>query len=144
MKLIWSNRAIFTLSMIGLVISGYLFYTYVTDSGIVCLNTGCETVRSSPYSYFLGIPLPFLGGLMYLGIFALSFSRTILHKDLVNKAIKLIFLLSIAGVIISAYLTYLELFVIHAVCTWCAAQAVVISLIFLVSLYELKWVNYET
>jgi uncharacterized membrane protein len=144
MKLIWANRIIFTLSIIGLAVSGYLFYTYVTDSGIVCVNTGCETVRSSPYSYFFGIPLPFFGGLMYVGIFILSFAKTILHINIVKKIIKLVFLLSLVGVLTSAYLTYLEIFVIHAVCTWCALQAIAIVLIFLVSLYELSLIKNES
>jgi uncharacterized membrane protein len=144
LKLIWTNRVIFILSIVGLVISGYLFYTYATDAPIVCASTGCETVRDSPYAYFLGIPLPFFGGLMYMGIFVLSFAKTMLPKKLASKVIKLIFLLSLVGVLISAYLTYLELYVIHAVCMWCVSQAVVIFLIFLISSYEIRLIRYES
>lgn len=143
MKLFWANRLIFVLSIIGLAISGYLFYTYTADVPIACANNGCETVRESPYSYFLGVPLPLYGGLMYLGIFALSFGKTILRADLVKNIIKLVFLLSLIGVLISAYLTYLELYVIRAVCMWCVSQAIIIFLIFLVSLYSLRAERYE-
>jgi uncharacterized membrane protein len=42
------------------------------------------------------------------------------------------------GVLFTAYLTYLELFVIHAICRWCVASGVVILLIFIVSLLDLR------
>ena len=135
--LAWSNRIIFALSIVGLVISGYLLYTYVTDAPIVCANSGCETVRESAYSYFLGIPLPAFGGVMYATIILLSFGRTIFEGEARNIS-RSITLFSFVGVLISAYLTYLEIFVIKAICVWCVASAVVITAIFLVSLYELK------
>ena len=46
------------------------------------------------------------------------------------------------GVLFSAWLTWLELFVIHAICTWCVVSAVIVVLIFVVSLLDLKdWRN---
>jgi uncharacterized membrane protein len=46
--------------------------------------------------------------------------------------------LSGIGVLFTAYLTYLELFVIHAICRWCVASGVVILAIFIVSLLDLR------
>lgn len=135
--LVWSNRIIFVLAIVGLIVSGYLLYTYVTDAPIVCANSGCETVRESAYSYFLGIPLPALGGVMYLTILSLSFGKTLFEKEAKNIARSVTFF-SFIGVLISAYLTYLEIFVIKAICIWCVTSAVVITAIFLVSLYELR------
>ena len=75
---------------------------------------------------------------MYVGIFILSFLRTTLSKNQSEKIAKAILFLSFVGVAISAYLTYLEAFKIHAYCLWCVSSAVVISLIFLVSLFEVR------
>lgn len=131
MSFVLANRVIFILAIIGLAVSGYLFYTYVFNSPIVCVNTGCETVRVSPYSHFFGVPLPFFGGLMYLGIFIFSFTATFVAENFVKKIEYAIFFLSGVGVAVSIYLTYLEIFVIRAICVWCLAQAFVILTIFM-------------
>ena len=41
-----------------------------------------------------------------------------------------IFGISLMGVLYSAYLTYLELFVIEAICRWCVASAIIMVVIF--------------
>jgi len=41
-------------------------------------------------------------------------------------------------VLFSAWLTYLELGVIHAICIWCVTSAVIVTLIFLVSVADLR------
>lgn len=136
-KQILLNRVIFFLALVGFFISAYLFYTYTQEKPIVCLNTGCETVRDSPYSYVLGIPLPFYGLLMYIFIVALSFLRTTFEQNKQQLlAGRLLFLSSGIGFLTSAYLTYLEAFVIKAYCIWCVASAIVITIIFILSAYE--------
>lgn len=133
------NRMIFALSVAGLLVSAYLLYTYVADAPIVCVNSGCEIVRESPYSYFLGIPLPAYGLLMYIFVFILSFLRTTLDKiDHHHLANKLIFLSALIGVLFSAYLTYLEAFVIKAFCMWCVASAIIVTLILILSTVEIR------
>lgn len=133
------NRIIFTLGLFGLGISTYLLYTYVAKAPIVCLDSGCEIVRASSYSYFLGLPLPAYGLVMYVFIIILSFLITtlekIVHHHLANK---LIFAAAAIGVLTSAYLTYLEAFVIKAYCTWCVTSAIVIVVIFILSVFELR------
>ena len=133
------NRAIFFLALVGFAISTYLFYTYIQEKPIVCLNTGCEVVRDSPYSYVLGIPLPAFGLAMYFVVLVISFLKTTLDKkEHLRLAKKLIFISSAIGFLSSAYLTYLEAFVIKAYCIWCIASAVVVTLIFIFSAYELR------
>lgn len=138
-KQVLLNRVIFFLALVGFSISAYLFFTYIQEKPIVCLSSGCETVRDSPYSYVLGIPLPFFGLVMYLFIIILSFLRTLVdqfsHQHLANR---LIFLCSGLGFLISVYLTYLEAFVIKAYCFWCVTSAIVVTIIFILSAYELR------
>ena len=44
----------------------------------------------------------------------------------------------VLGLIFSAYLTYLEAFVINAWCQWCIMSAIIMDLAFLASLPELR------
>jgi len=45
---------------------------------------------------------------------------------------------SLVGVLFSAWLTYLELGVIHAICIWCVTSAVIVTLILLVSVLDFR------
>jgi len=44
-------------------------------------------------------------------------------------------------VLFSAWLTYLELGVIHAICIWCVTSAVIVTLILLTSIADLREVR---
>lgn len=134
----FTNRLIFLLSLAGLGISSYLLYTYLSDSPILCLNSGCEIVRASPYSKFFGLPLPVYGAVAYLIIFLLSFLRTLVQENFEANLKKAILLFASAGVIVSAYLTYLEAFKIKAFCMWCVFSAIVICLLFITSAFEMR------
>jgi len=48
-----------------------------------------------------------------------------------------IFGISLAGVVFTAYLTWLEIYVIHAICPFCVASAVIIALIFIMAIIRL-------
>jgi uncharacterized membrane protein len=86
---------------------------------------GCETVQTSDYSTILGIPV---------SVFGLAYQLTILGLVLAwwrtgeRRALMATYALGLVGVAFAAYLVYLQLFVIGAVCTWCAAfDALVIA-----------------
>ena len=42
------------------------------------------------------------------------------------------------GVVFSGWLTYLELFVIDAICMWCVISAIIVAVMFFVSLADLR------
>lgn len=105
-----SNRLIFILSLLGLGISSFLFYEYNMAGSIFCpTGGGCDIVRASPYSLFLGISIPILGIVFYLAMAVLS----------VLRSYTLQLLGSVVGVGFGIYLTFLEIFVIGAICFWC-------------------------
>ena len=98
---------------IGILVSAYLFYARLTGGELVCGISNCNTVNSSKYSVLLGIPLSAWGLLFYIGMIFLL---------LIGKY-KLFYLASIFGLLFSAYLTFLEFFVIKAWCQWCLLSA---------------------
>jgi len=135
--LIRYNRLIFLLSIMGVIMAVYVFQSFIRQSPIVCVNTGCETVRKSQYSYPFGIPVPFFGLVGYSLMAILAYMRTTSPEKLPLKAI-----LGIAtfGVLFVSWFTYTELFIIKAVCTWCAVSAVNMLIIFSLALksYQLS------
>lgn len=124
-----------TLSLLGLFVAAYLFLYKAGYIGtLACGTGGCETVQLSPYSVFLGIDVALYGVAGYLMLFALSLLG--LRPALRSRAWpdRALIVLSGFGVAFTLYLTWLELFVIHAICRWCVTSAVIISLIFLAAL----------
>jgi len=97
-------------------------------------------VNTSPYSTVAGIPVALLGMGAYVAIGALAFLSTReacpergRRGTLASQAHLAVFGLSLVGVLYSAYLTYLEVFVIRAICPWCVASALIVMAIWISS-----------
>jgi uncharacterized membrane protein len=114
------RSVLLVLAVLGFLISAYLTWTHFAGLTPVCTGSGegCETVQSSRYAKVLGIPVTLLGLVAYGG---LIFSA-VAWRD---AGVYLGFLISLVGTLFSAYLTYLEIFVIGALCQWCLASAAV-------------------
>ncbi len=141
-RVLWirlARAAVPLLAVIGMGISAYLTYVHLENLVPICGELGdCEVVNSSVYSAINGIPVAAIGFLGYavlfvLGLFNLRRERTC------RSTISLAILgLSLGGVLYSAYLTYIELFVLNAICVWCVGSAVTITIIFGVSISLLR------
>ncbi len=132
------------LAALGLAVSLYLWYVHISGTTALCVGVGgCETVNASRYAELGGIPVASLGAFTYLGLVLGWFIRGRLFKN--NRAwlALAIFVVTLIGVLFSAYLTYLELFVIYAICPWCVTSAVIITLLFIIAVYELRTVMTE-
>jgi uncharacterized membrane protein len=112
------------LAAIGIGIAGYLTYVHYAGINPICVagSGGCEKVQTSTWADLGGIPVAVLGLAGYVCILA----SLLLPDDLGQMVAAL---LSFIGLGFSAYLTYRELFTIHAVCQWCVASAVVMTLL---------------
>jgi uncharacterized membrane protein len=108
------------LAVVGLLISGYLTWVYYAGVAPVCVGGGggCETVQTSSYATMVGVPVAVVGLVGYSGLLLSALLRG-------EVGAYLGFLVALVGTLFSAYLTYLELLVIHAVCEWCVASATV-------------------
>jgi uncharacterized membrane protein len=110
------------LAVIGMGVAGYLTWTFYADAQAVCVGgaASCARVQASDYAELAGVPVALIGVAGYAalaGAFALPGLRAALAAAF----------LSLAGLGFSAYLTYVELFVIEAICQWCVASAVVMT-----------------
>jgi uncharacterized membrane protein len=127
------------LSLTGLFISAYLYLYKIGKIGsLACGTGGCETVQWSPWSRVAGIEVSLVGLLGYAALLVLCLAA--LQPSMVHRREPALLLAVLSGiaVLFTVYLTYLELFVIHAICRWCVASGVVIVGIFILSLLDLR------
>jgi uncharacterized membrane protein len=115
------RTAIGVLCLIGIGIGGYLTYVHYEGLKVLCVSSGgCETVQSSRYAKLDGVPVAVLGLAGYIAILlALA-----IRGDSGRAAG---FGLALIGFLFSMYLTYRELFTIHAICQWCVGSAVLMT-----------------
>ena len=116
--------AIAAIALVGVGIATYLVYVHYADIKPFCVagGGGCEKVQTSDYAKLAGIPVAVLGLAGYLAILASLFVRGDLGR-LAGAAIAL------SGFGFSMYLTYREIFTIEAICQWCVASAVLMTLL---------------
>jgi uncharacterized membrane protein len=127
------------LSLAGLFISAYLYlYKLGRIGSLACGTGGCETVQLSPWSRVAGVEVALIGVLGYAALLGASLAA--LQPGLSGQRWPATLLAGLAGVgvLFTAYLTYLELFVIHAICRWCVASGVIILAILAAALLELR------
>jgi uncharacterized membrane protein len=130
------------LALAGIFISLYLTLFKLGVIGeLTCSIGSCETVNTSKWSTFLHIPVAAWGLLFYAEVFVIGVVGT--TPRLENAPIVSVLLVAYAaiGVLFSAWLTYLELAVIHAICIWCVTSAAIVVAILLVSIADLSEVR---
>jgi uncharacterized membrane protein len=116
--------AIAVLAALGVAIAGYLTYVHYADVKVLCVagGGGCEKVQASTYAKLAGVPVALLGLIAYLALLG----SLLIRGDAGRFAGALI---ALTGLGFSAYLTYREVFTIKAICQWCVASAVVMTLL---------------
>lgn len=128
------------LALLGLLVAIHLSLNELNISGnTACLGggTGCDTVNESAYVDMLGIPVAVIGVIGYSAILIVTLGW-MTRRELAQVPVGLILIaLSGIGFLFSLFLTYLELFQIDAVCTWCMTSAALMTAIFVLSL--LAW-----
>jgi uncharacterized membrane protein len=121
-----------TLTIGGVGIAGYLTYVHYAGLHPVCgISHGCETVQTSSYAYLAGVPVALLGLLTYLLILV-----TLRRQG--DSALLTGYVLTLIGFGFSLYLTYREVFTIHAICSWCVSSAIVFTLLAVVQTIRVR------
>ena len=127
------------LALAGIFVALYLLlYKLGMIGALSCAVGSCETVNSSKWATFLGLPVAGWGVAFYVGMFVLSLVST--RESFAESTTVALVLLAVSGsgVLFSVWLTYLELFVINAICQWCVISAIIVTTIFLVCVAEFR------
>lgn len=130
-----TNIALPILVLIGLGLAGYLTYVETQALPAVCGPVGdCNAVQASSYARLFGVlPIGVLGIIGYVMILTAWVWNRLRRNTLANLAAGGLLGMTLFGTLFSIYLTYLELFVINAVCMWCVTSAVIMTLLLLLS-----------
>jgi uncharacterized membrane protein/thiol-disulfide isomerase/thioredoxin len=124
------------LCLVGLVVAGYLAYVETARVAAVCGPVGdCNTVQQSEYARLFGIlPIGVMGLAGYIMILIAWLGARFGRNGVEHLAALTLLGMTFAGTLFSAYLTFLEPFVIGATCAWCLTSAVLITVLMLLSL----------
>jgi uncharacterized membrane protein len=116
------RRVMLVLAVAGLAVATYLTVIHYAGINPACTaGQSCIKVQTSQWSKLAGIPVALLGLIGYIGILGTLLARDREETRLATLAI------TVVGFGFSAYLTYRELFSIHAICEWCASSAVIMT-----------------
>lgn len=102
-------------ALAGLAIASYLTIVHYQGVAPICATSGCEIVQRSRYAELLGVPVALLGTLAFA---AMLLSAAVRKPVIVVSAATL----ALTAVLFAAYLVYVQLVVLDAVCMWCVAS----------------------
>jgi uncharacterized membrane protein len=119
------------LTVIGLSVASYLTYVHFAGIKPACTaGESCTKVQTSVYSKLAGVPVALMGLIGYIAILG----SLLAPETETSRFATLVF--TLAGFGFSAYLTYRELFSIHAICEWCASSAGIMTILMLLSVWR--------
>lgn len=125
------------IALIGVFLSLYLtLYKLGYIGTLACGSGSCEQVQLSKWGDFLGLPVSAWGVGYYAAVLALSFAAIQDRFAASSRLTNALVYLTGAGLLFSIWLTYLELFVIHAICRWCLGSAAITVLLFALAVWD--------
>lgn len=130
------------LAVVGICIALYLTLYKVGVIGVLSCSIGsCETVNTSKWSMLMGIPIAAWGLAAYVALLLLAMIGSGESREESVPIARMLVALAGWSVLFSAWLTYLELFVIHAICIWCVTSALLWVVILAVCVVDLRAVS---
>jgi uncharacterized membrane protein len=131
--------AIIAAATAGIGVTVYIYYSKHVSSQLACPSGDeCNEVVTSAYSKFFGIPLEYLGMLYYSVIF-IGYAALIIRPVLQSTIfVPIVLILTAASALFSAYLVFVQAFIVRKWCIWCLLSAALSSLIFVLSLVSLE------
>lgn len=133
------RQAIALLALVGFFVALYLWlYALGVGGTLKCGTGGCDTVQTSRWAAFLGLPVALYGVIGYAAILVVALAALRPAALDRREPTRVLAALATGGMLFTLYLTYLELFVIHALCRWCVGSAVIITAIWVVAVAALR------
>lgn len=136
----WLRLASIVLSVLGILVAGYMTWAELTNNETVCVEAGsidCAAVQDSAYAKTLGIPVALLGLLGYIAILGVL----VLEDQLALFAAygrTLVVGFTLFGVIFQTYLTYVEAAVLEKWCQWCVTSYILITALLIIGVFRLR------
>jgi Predicted membrane protein len=129
-------------ALAGVFVALYLtLYKLGYIGTLVCSVGSCETVQTSKWATFLGFPVGAWGVGYYIAVFVISTAGLSAALSENSTVSRVLVGMTGFGMLFSIWLTYLELFVIHAICQWCVLSAILATSLFVISVLDLREVT---
>lgn len=122
------QRSIAFVAALGVGVATYIAVEAAGGDAPTCLagSSGCATVAKSSYAHVAGVNIAVFGIFGYVALLASAFFAS----DIARFGG---FLVALGGFGYSVFLTYVEIFKIEAICQWCVASAVLMTILFLLN-----------
>jgi uncharacterized membrane protein len=132
----WVDYLTPALTVIGMGVAGYLAYIEITATAAVCGPVGdCNAVNTSTYARLFGVlPIGVMGVSGYIAILTAWLWGRFRSDKLASSMPMILFGFTLFGTLFSIYLTYLEVYIIRAVCMWCLSSAVIMTVLLLLNI----------
>lgn len=128
-------QVIFILALVGVLDTLYLTKGAFSKDGVVCLiDEGCDVVTTSVYSTWAGIPVVLVGLAFYLFVAVLS--ALIYYEKISKSTLLYLRIMTAIAVAVSLWFTYVQLFILEAICEYC-----ILSALLSVALFVLTWLK---
>jgi uncharacterized membrane protein len=124
------------LALAGIAVASYMVWIHYQETALICGIGDCEQVQTSSYAELAGVPIAWLGLIMFLAVLGLLILRDV-RPDAQELATVALFGILLGGTVYVAYLTYLEIWVIEAICQWCVTFAIIMVLLFILTTIQL-------
>ena len=124
---------LYPLSLLGLTISAYVWVSQRFNKPIACWTRDCDRVIRSPYSRLLGVHNSTIGLWLFFFIFVMTLLHDLGWEPWPKLTSSTLIALSFIGILVSLYLTYIQLFVLKGLCNWCLTSALLILAIFILT-----------
>ena len=129
-------------ALAGVFVALYLTLYKLGYIGTLACSVGsCETVQTSKWATFLGVPVGAWGVGYYVGVLALAIAGLTGRFADSRRISEILVGVTAVGLLFSLWLTYLELFVIHAICQWCVVSAILATILFILSWLDLREIS---
>ncbi len=123
------------IATVGTAISAYLTWVHYSGAFAFCAGVGgCETVQTSRFAMIGSIPVALVGLLGFLLILGVALARVLSRRPELDLVL---FALSLGATLYVLYLSYVEVFVLGAICPWCVAAAVCAAAVFALATRDL-------
>jgi len=133
----WLYRISIGLALLGLAVSIYMTVFKLTDNESMCIgNGGCSKVNSSSYAEVYGIPVAVFGIGGY-GVIVALINMEDRIKFLKENGTMIVFGLALVGFLLTLYLIYVEVALIHALCPFCLTSQITMTILFILSIIRL-------
>ena len=125
------------LAALGALDAAYLTWVKLSGVNAACGGIGdCEVVNNSAFASISGLPIAVLGLGAYAAIIALLLLER--SRPALSEYTRLAtFGVTLIGTLYSGWLTYVEVAILRAICPFCVASAIIITLLFLMSVHRM-------